>query len=326
MDNHRIILIGASAGGRLAVEKVLQNVSADINAAFLVVVHSSFDMISSFSKYLNQKIEMEVMEAQENMAIEKGKVYLGIPNQHMVVVNGKISNSNGPRENLFRPSIDVLFRSAAVAFGNRSIGILLSGRLNDGTVGLEAIKKCGGVAMIQEPETAEYSGMPLTAQKFVEIDYSANLEEIGDIIKELTDKPLPEKKEIPYTLVRESEIATKIRSQVKTEDLLGEKVSLSCASCGGPLWKIKDTEIERYRCHVGHSFSQESLLLAQNENLEQTLWVCLRTLEEKKVLMLKIAENFKSKGSEQLARSYSDRIQEVDEHIDRLRQLMDIRD
>ena len=113
---------------------------------------------------------------------------------------------------------------------------------------------------------------------------------------------------------------------MKTEDLLGEKVSLSCASCGGPLWKIKDTEIERYRCHVGHSFSQESLLLAQNENLEHTLWVCLRTLEEKKVLMLKMAENFKSKGSEQIARSYSDRIQEVDEHIDRLRQLMDIRD
>lgn len=326
MDNHRIFVIGASAGGRVAVEKVLKNVSANINAAFLIVVHSSFDMISSFSSYLNQKIEMEVLEAKEKMEIKTGKVYVGVPNQHMVVMNGKISNSNGPRENLFRPSIDVLFRSAAVAFGNRNIGILLSGRLNDGTVGLEAIKKCGGVTLIQEPETAEYSGMPLTAQKFVEIDYTAELEEIGDLIKELAEKPLPEKIDIPYTLKREAEIATKIRSQVKTEDLLGEKVSLSCASCGGPLWKIKDTGIERYRCHVGHSFSQESLLLAQNENLEETLWVCLRTLEEKKVLMLKMVENFSNKGAEQIARSYSDRIQEVDEHIDRLRQLMDIRD
>ena len=194
MDNHRIILIGASAGGRTAIEKVLKNISSNIDAAFLVVVHSSYDMISSFSKYLNQKIEMEVLEAQESMEIETGKVYLGVPNQHMLVLNGKISNSNGPRENLFRPSIDVLFRSAAVAFGNRSVGILLSGRLNDGTVGLEAIKKCGGITLIQEPETAEYSGMPLTAQKFVDIDYTSKLEEIGDIIKELSNKALPEKK------------------------------------------------------------------------------------------------------------------------------------
>ena len=326
MSNHRIFAIGASAGGRIAIETALKDISPEVNASFLIVVHSSYDMISSFTSYLNKKIQMEVLDAQENMEVKKGKVYVALPNQHMVVIEGKLLNSNGPRENLFRPSIDVLFRSAGVDFGNRCVGILLSGRLNDGTVGLEAIKRCGGETIIQDPDTAEFSGMPLTAQKFVDIDYTVKLEKIGELIADLVDKPLPEKIEIPYTIRREAEIATKIRSQVKTEDFLGEKVSLSCASCGGPLWKIKDTEIERYRCHVGHSFSQESLLLAQNENLEETLWVCLRTLEEKKVLMLKMAENFKNKGSGHIARSYSDKIQEVEEHIDRLRQLMDIRD
>ena len=326
MSNHRIFTIGASAGGWNAIEMALKEISPKVNASFLVVVHSSFDMISSFTSYLNRKIEMEVLDAQENMTIEKGKVYIAVPNQHMVVIEGKLTNSYGPRENLFRPSIDVLFRSAAVDFGNRCVGILLSGRLNDGTVGLEAIKRCGGEAIIQDPKTAEFSGIPLTAQKFVEIDYTAQIEEMGELILDLIDKPLPKKIDIPYTIRREAEIATKIRSQVRTEDFLGEKVPLSCASCGGPLWRIKDTDIERYRCHVGHSFSQESLLLAQNENLEETLWVCLRTLEEKKVLMLNMAEKFKSKGSDHIARSYSDKIQEVDEHIDRLRQLMDIRD
>ena len=326
MSNHRIFAIGASAGGRTAIETALKDISPEVNASFLIVVHSSYDMSSTFTSYLNKKIQMEVLDAQENLKIEPGKVYISVANQHMVVIEGKISNSNGPRENLFRPSIDVLFRSAAVDFGNRCVGILLSGRLNDGTVGLEAIKRCGGETIIQDPETAEYSGMPLTAQKFVNIDHSVKLEDVGDLIRDLIEKPLPEKIEIPYTIKREAEIATKIRSQVKTEDFLGKKVALSCASCGGPLWKIKDTEIERYRCHVGHSFSQESLLLAQNENLEETLWVCLRTLEEKKVLMSNMAENFKNKGSGHIARSYSDKIKEVDEHIVRLRQLMDIRD
>lgn len=326
MKDHRIFLLGASAGGRNAVEKALANIPGDIIASFFVVVHSSFDMTSSFSAYLNGRLEMEVVEVQEDMEIETGKVYVGVPNQHMVIINGKLTNSNGPRENLFRPSIDVLFRSAAVAYGNRCVGILLSGRLNDGTVGLEAIKRCGGVTVIQDPQTAEFSGMPLTAQKFVDIDYTENLENISKLIKQLVEESLPVKTGIPETIRKEAEIATRIRSQVKTEDFLGEKVALSCASCGGPLWKINDTDIERYRCHVGHSFSQESLLLAQNENLEETLWVCLRTLEEKKVLMLNMADNFRNKGSEQIARSYADKIKEVDEHIGRLRKLMDISD
>ena len=326
MSGNRIFLIGASAGGRTAVEEALQNINRDINASFLVVVHSSFDMISSFATYLNQKIDLEVVNAEEGMQVERGKVYVAVPNQHMVIIDGKISNTNGPRENLFRPSIDVLFRSAAVDYGNRCVGILLSGRLNDGTVGLEAIKKCGGITLIQDPNTAEFSGMPVTAQKFVQIDYKVQLDKIAETIISISQEALPEAVEIPYSIKREAEIASKIRSQVKTEDFLGEKVALSCASCGGPLWKIKDTGIERYRCHVGHSFSQESLLLAQNENLEETLWVCLRTLEEKKVLMRNMAQNFEEKGSSHISRSYADRIKEVEEHIDRLRQLMDIRD
>lgn len=325
-DEFRLFLIGASAGGRPAVEKILKDLPPDIPAAFLIVVHSSFDMISSFSSYLNRKIQMEVMDCNNNTPLRTGKVYVSLPNQHMVVKHGKLANSNGPRENLFRPSIDVLFRSAAVTYGNRCVGILLSGRLNDGTVGLEAIKRCGGKTIIQNPETAEFSGMPLNAKKFVNIDYTRDLEEIGPLINEIIQKPLPEKVDIPQPLIREAEIATKIRSQVKTEDYLGEQVALSCASCGGPLWKIKDTGIPRYRCHVGHSFSEESLLMAQNENLEETLWVCLRTLEEKKVLLHNIADNFAEKGSSQISRSYKDKIEEVEEHIDRLRQLMDIRD
>ncbi|WP_157718007.1 chemotaxis protein CheB [Gramella sp. MAR_2010_147] len=212
MEEYRIFTIGASAGGRVAIEKVFEKIPAGINASFLIVVHSSFDMISSFSKHLNQKIALEVLDAQENMKIETGKVYVSASNQHMVIMNERISNSNGPRENLFRPSIDVLFRSAAVAFGNRNVGILLSGRLNDGTVGLEAIKKCGGLTIIQDPETAEYSGMPLTAQKFVDINQCLNLEEIGNFIVDIVDKPLPDKKDIPYSLIRESEIATNQKS------------------------------------------------------------------------------------------------------------------
>ncbi|TRO66497.1 chemotaxis protein CheB [Christiangramia sabulilitoris] len=326
MKEHRIILIGASAGGRIAVETVLKNFTSDVDASFLVVVHTSFDMISSFSTYLNQKLQIPVLDSRHDLEIEKGKVYLAVPNQHMVVEDGRLKNTHGPRENLFRPSIDVLFRSAAVHYAHRCVGVLLSGRLNDGTVGLEAIKRCGGITVIQDPDTAEFAGMPLTAQKFVSIDHTVNLEDMGEYLNTIIKDALPETGKIPETIRREAEIAQNIKSQIRKENYLGKKVPLSCASCGGPLWKIKDTEIDRYRCHVGHSFSQEALLLAQNENLEETLWVCFRTLEEKKNLLRDMVEKFQNKGSKQIARSYEDKIREVEQHIQKLRQLMNIPD
>ncbi len=322
----RIFLIGASAGGHAAVTATLKDIPPDINACFLVVLHTSFDATSAFASYLDGKTELRVREAQHGMPIETGSVYVAVPNNHLALRGEQLVLTNGPRENLFRPSIDVLFRTAAVSQTNRCVGVLLTGRLNDGTAGLSAIKRCGGLTVIQNPLTSEYAEMPRTAQQEVEIDHTVNLEDMGESILKISKTKLPPAKEVPRNLLREAGIAMKIESQVETDEALGEQVPLSCSSCGGPLWKMDDSDQTRFRCHVGHSFTQEALLESQSTALEETLWVALRTLEEKQSLLTRMVTDYGSRGFGSLKRSYEDKLSEVKTHTERLRNIMQLHD
>lgn len=322
----RLFAIGASSGGRAAITKFLSPIPAGINAAFLVTVHGAFDTPSFFAKVLGQKTDLKVTESDHGIPIEPGTVYIAKPDHHLFVHDGKIYLSKGPRENLFRPSIDVLFRSAAVAYGNRCVGILMTGRLNDGTTGLEAIKKCGGRAIVQNPATAEYGDMPAFARETVDIDYVVDLEELSEVIQNIMNEELPPEKDVPPNLIRENGIATKIESQIPTEEALGYQVPISCSTCGGPLWKIENSKIDRYRCHVGHAFTQEALLKSQNEALEEALWVSLRTLEEKRMLLQRMSNDYTDRGSQSLARSYGSKIDEVSKHIGKLRAVLQLQD
>lgn len=322
----RLFVLGASAGGRKAVAKALEAVKEAKTAAFLVVVHGSSDGPSFFPKILSQKISMEVLEPENGTNIEAGKVYVSKPNHHLFVHDSKIFLSNGPRENLFRPSVDVLFRSAAVAYGNCCVGILLTGRLNDGTAGLEAIKKCGGLTVIQNPATAEFSDMPLNAAESVDIDYVVNLEDMGSVINKIVKEKAPERIELPASIVRENKIAIKIGSQIALEETLGQQVPISCSTCGGPLWKIADSKINRYRCHVGHAFTEEALLKSQNNALEEALWIAMRTLEEKKMLLERVNRDYHKKGVKSLSATHSEKIEEVQKQINKLRNVLQIPD
>ena len=322
----RIFVIGASAGGRAAVIGCLGAIAPDINAAFAVVVHSAFDMPSFFAPVLAKKTDLKVVEAENNMKIQSATVYVAKPNHHLFIEKGRIRLSQGPRENLFRPAIDVLFRSAAVAYGNRCVGILLSGRLNDGTTGLEAIKKCGGLAIIQNPDTAEYGEMPQSAQYALDIDFVSELEELPKLISKITKDVLPLPSGIPQNLIRENGIATKIRSQITTEETLGKQVPYACATCGGPLWEIEDSGSTRYRCHVGHAFSQEALLEGQNGAMEEALWIALRNLEEKYRMLNSIAVKYEEGQSKMLAKSYRDKTAEVTQQINKLRAVLQLAD
>jgi len=305
---------------------IFQEIPNTIEAAFLIVVHGSSDATSIFPKVLSQKTDLKVKEAEHGIDILAGTVYIAKPNTHLIVEQGKINLSHGPRENRFRPAIDVLFRSAAVAYGNACVGILLTGRLNDGTAGLEAIKKCGGLTMIQNPATAEYGGMPSNAAQVVAIDYVVNVEDMGDVIQNIMDEKLPDRRDLPASVVRENTIATKIGSQIALEEKLGQQVPISCSSCGGPLWKIDDSKINRYRCHVGHAFSEEALLDSQNKALEEALWVAMRTLEEKKMLLKRVEMDYRQKGVRALTTTHNEQIDEVQQQINTLRQVLQIHD
>ena len=324
--NFRFFAIGASSGGRAAITEFLKTVPKTIHAAFAIVVHSSFDAPSIFASILQQKIELEVEEASNGKMIAAGKVYICRPNYHLFVEKGRLMLSKGPRENLFRPSTDVLFRSAGIAYKNTCVGILLTGRLNDGTSGLEAIKKCGGLTIIQNPATAEFRDMPANAHRLVEIDYVVNLEDMAAVILRVMNEDLPVEKEIPKSLMRENEISMKFRSQIAADESIGHQVPISCPSCGGPLWKMEESGINRYRCHVGHAFTQEALLKSQNQSLEEALWIALRTLEEKKMLLGRMQSEYADSGMKNLSSSYSEKITEVSKHIVKLRIVLKLHD
>ena len=322
----RVFVVGASAGGQKAIASALKSLSNTENAVFLVVVHGSMNGLSLFPKILSHKIKMEVVEAGDRMKVMPGKVYVAKPNHHLFVQDSTLFLSNGPRENLFRPSIDVLFRSAAVAYGNQCVGILLTGRLNDGTAGLEAIKKCGGIAIIQNPKTAEFGDMPSNAAQFIDIDYVVNIEDMEDVIRKVITETAPIEIEIPESVIRENSIAMKIGSSIALEQNLGHQVPISCATCGGPLWKIEDSKVGRYRCHVGHAFTEEALLKSQNQALEEALWIAMRTLEEKKMLLERVNKQYNQTGINSLANTHVDKMEEVQKQINKLRNVLQIQD
>lgn len=221
---------------------------------------------------LQQCTSLPIKIAKHNASIEKGHVYGAPANHHLLIKQDTMQIGHGPQENRWRPSIDVLFRSAAVAFGNHTIGIIMTGILDDGTAGMVAIKKCGGICVVQDPNEAEYPEMPLSVFNHLKVDYCISLAEMGFTLQELTKNGLPKRVEVPPELVKEAMIAEKTATGIDEVNDLGEQTAYACPDCGGALWEIKRDGITRYRCHVGHSYSENDLLLRQASGLESTLW------------------------------------------------------
>lgn len=323
-SNYRLFVIGASAGGFKAVVKCLGGFRGREDAVFLVVLHTFAEAPLVLADQMSRLIEMPVSYAENGLKIKGGQVFIARPDYHLMVKDGKLLFTTGPKVNLFRPSIDVLFRSAAVAYGNRVVGILLSGRLNDGTLGLSAIKRCGGITIVQDPASAEYGDMPLLAQKTVNPDFTLQLENMSPLLNHLIEDLIPPAKEVPAVLRREVEITSHIGRLVNREDdiKVEEDQPLSCPSCGGPLAVMEDEATVHYRCRTGHSFTLESLDAGQDSQLEETLWVALRVLDERLVLLKKMISDYERKGLDMLVKTNQDKLDEVGKHADQLKRLM----
>lgn len=210
-----LIAIGASAGGIRAIIKVIEGFPENIDAAIMIVLHlsrksSAEKIIEIFQRHTVLQCEV----ARDKMEIERGKIYLAQPEHHLLVHSHIMYINNGPEENKYRPSIDVLFRSVAVHFGNRAIGIILTGMLEDGSSGMFAIKSCGGLCLVQNPSEAEYSDMPENVLKRIEVDYMADLVEIPVIVQNILKTPLPAQTAIPNELKVEAEITEQLMSDI----------------------------------------------------------------------------------------------------------------
>lgn len=239
--NRHVVVVGTSAGGMKALKILVQQLPEDFPAPILMVQHISADSTGDvLLDVLNKVGKLKCQHAENGMEIKSGHIYLAPSDHHLMIGEKKtLLITKGAQENRSRPAIDPLFRSAAVAFGSRTIGIILTGYLNDGTSGLASIKRCGGICIVQDPKDADYPDMPKNALSNVAIDYCVPLAEMGAVIlKALSRKGLKVKK-IPADILKEVEIAKRVLSDLPSVNSLGEQVPFNCPGCGGVLWKIK---------------------------------------------------------------------------------------
>jgi two-component system, chemotaxis family, protein-glutamate methylesterase/glutaminase len=209
---------------------------------------------------------------------------------HMLLRPGRVILRRGPHENRTRPAIDPLFRSAAVAYQSRVIGIVLSGLLDDGAAGLVAIKACGGLCIVQKPEDAMWPEMPRNALAHDHVDYSTTVAELPRLLGNLVRQPSGEAPPIPRHLILEASIAAQEAPIVPEPAQVGRPTRLSCPQCGGVLNEVVEEGTTRFRCQIGHAFTAESLVAAQDEELERALESAMRMHRERVVLFRRMQD------------------------------------
>jgi two-component system chemotaxis response regulator CheB len=319
-----IVVIGASAGGLQAVIELMAQVNEEMDAAIFVVLHASnFAPGDLMIQRLQRNTIFTCQMAEDGEPIRSKHFYLAVPDNHLILKDGKMILGRGPVENRWRPSIDVLFRSAAVNYTSRVIGVVLTGMLEDGASGMQSIKACGGTCIVQEPDEAEYPDMPQAVLRLVEVDYCTRLQRIAIILQEKTRNGVPQPHPVPPHILREAQIAERVSLGIENvQSLGGEQSPYSCPDCGGALWELHDGGITRYRCHTGHMYTAAELQEQKRKELENTFWVALRILEERRNLLNKMADEEYSKGWVSSAKNKKGRADELEEHIGRIKDIL----
>jgi two-component system chemotaxis response regulator CheB len=207
------------------------------------------------------------------------------------VRDGHVVLGRGPKENGHRPAIDVLFRSAARWHGPRTVGVVLSGTLDDGAAGLLTIVERGGLAVVQDPATALYDAMPAAALRAVPDALCAAVSELPQTVAMLCGEPVDATAPaVGRTLEMETDIPDMNEDALSDEERPGVPAAMSCPDCDGAMFVLDEGSVVRYRCRVGHAWSPESLLAEQVEAVEGALWAAIRVLEEKAALHRQLAD------------------------------------
>jgi two-component system chemotaxis response regulator CheB len=282
-----VVVIGASAGGVEALSRVVASLPGDLNACVLVVLHIPPTSPSALGPILDRKGPLPARPARDGELLAPGQVLVAPPNRHLVVDDGHVALSVGPRENGHRPAIDVLFRTAAAARGGGVVAVVLSGLLDDGAAGAAAVREEGGVVLVQDPGDAVYPAMPKTVIERIGPDAVGTAEELGTLIAKWCDSARGRQPIVEDPMPDENE---------RSGRALGSPSGYICPDCSGTLYLVEDAALLRFRCRVGHAWGADNLLQQQGFSVESALWVALRTLEEKADLSRRLAERAAVEG------------------------------
>jgi two-component system chemotaxis response regulator CheB len=325
MPGRDVVVVGASAGGIEALSTVVAGLPRDMPAAVFVVLHLPTNGTSVLPAILSRAGPLPAAHAVDGDPVRPGRIYVARPDYHLLIRDGHIRLARGPRENGHRPAVDALFRSAARAYGPRVIGVVLSGSLDDGTAGLQAIKQRGGIAVVQDPSTALFPGMPRSALENVEVDHCLPLREIPPLLVTLASQPLPkEAMQLvpPPGMEMEADMAELELAALQREERPGTPSGYTCPECHGSLQEIRDGELIRFRCRVGHAYSAESLLAQQSDALEAALYMALDLIKERESLARRLVARAEERGHTLAAASFVERAEDARQHAAVIQQLL----
>jgi len=308
-NGHRdLVVIGASAGGVEVLTRVVKGLPADLRAAICIVLHIAPGSPSMLAHILGRAGPLPCRPARDGERLRQGVILVAPPDHHLLIEDGHVRLTLGPRENGHRPAIDVLFRSAAAALDSRVVGVVLSGTRDDGSAGLAVIKASGGATIVQDPREAMYAGMPAAAIANVAVD----------------------------AIVPSELVASTIAAMVKGEDPPprpasddpdpdpppGEQVDAVCPECGGVLTERPEAGVLQWECRVGHRYSPDTLIDAQADSVEGALWAALRALADRGALLGRMAQEAEQRGQHRSARRFRRQSQSAADQADIVRQVL----
>jgi two-component system chemotaxis response regulator CheB len=303
-----VVAIGASAGGVEALSRLASGLSPDMPYAYLITLHIPAGAPSVLARIVDRSGPLPAVPAEDGAKLEPAHIYVARPDRHLMVLDHHVMLSQGPTENGHRPAINALFRSVALAFGPRAIGILLSGVLDDGVLGLAAIRSRGGTTIGQSAEDALFASLPSNAHHAGVLDQQAAAADIGALLKELSHREMKDPvMERDAAMELENRIAMMSRFATDSDtQQLGSPSGYTCPDCNGSLVSISEGN---FRCQVGHAWTADALLAARDDEVEGALWVALRSLQEKARLSRQLADKA---GTGSLKRRYTDLAEETE--------------
>jgi two-component system, chemotaxis family, protein-glutamate methylesterase/glutaminase len=315
MTKRDIIVIGSSAGGVAPLLELARSLPEDFPASIFIVQHIPPYAQSSLPELLSKAGPLRAIHPKPGEPIQPRRIYVAPPDHHLLLEDEKVIVARGPKENRFRPSIDVLFRSAAYLYGSRVIGVVLSGVLDDGTSGLWAIKRMGGLAVIQDPTEAVFPDMPSNVLEYIKVDHKVRAAEMGALLVRLASNSVGKKPKLPAKELRrlntEIVIATRDNAFEMGIIEMGELTAYTCPECNGALSQLKEGKIVRFRCHTGHAFTISALLSEVSESVESLLWQAMRGLEESNLLLEEMGKRFEQAGRSAAAHALLRKAKEV---------------
>lgn len=321
-DRPLVIVVGASFGGVDALSRLAAAFPPGFPAIVGMVLHVGAQP-SILPELLARAGPLRAVHPADGDRLEAGTIYVAPPDYHMLFVDGQARLWRGPTENRSRPAIDPLFRSVALGWGPRAIGVVLTGHMDDGTAGLDAIKSCGGIAIVQDPADADAPSMPSSALAHVVVDHCVPMAQIGPLLVQLVGLPVVvDVVPPPPLLVREHALFT---GGSNMDDLaaIADPTQLTCPDCGGTLSQVREGQPLRFRCHTGHAYSALSLRAAQVEQAAYALGASLRSLKEREALLRRLAAVAQTIGDAEQAKAGLGEAQRVHQQADDLSRIIE---